>query len=551
MPHWSCSSALCFNNNKSLDENGEKVRRYRLPADPNVRKEYVRMFKFTESFDWENGFICGAHWTSGVRETTQHLPDNVLPLAHYEILKEKFNRAKTTFQAAKKPTAQQRSTYQLAMKRFNAAESIMRAKKVVPRPPPKKRNIASSSSQALPPPQPMNEQIAEPTLNQPRTLQQQLIDHLRKELFKKDTIIADLNSKVAERDVTITVLNSVVAKRDATIAELSSVVAEKSKKINELNIASHEKTTFSFEQVGSIPAKFLYLTGLSLQQFGVIWGCINPYIEHCLKYGDRNASEKTFSFRTQYLIVLMICRHGLDFRFVSYMCDVSETTIGRIFNGWIVFLAALFNQLDQRPDQKYLQQMMPEIFTRTGHGMTDLVLDATEFKFQTASNFDISSLMFSHYKNTTTGKALIGISAHGMGIIFSEIYPGSISDTEITEKTDILNYVQEGHEIMTDRGFAIQDLCAIKGVSLNRPKQKDADSSVFLPGEIHRNFDIAATRIHVERYIGRVRNWRILNNVWPLSQVDMLTSTWQVICHTVNILFPPIGPKTEGAENSK
>ena len=83
----------------------------------------------------------------------------------------------------------------------------------------------------------------------------------------------------------------------------------------------------------------------------------------------------------------------------------------------------------------------------------------------------------------------------------------SIFDTEITEKTDVLNFVSEGHEIMTDRGFAIQDLCASKGVSLNRPKQKDADSSVFQLGEIHRNFDIAATRIHVERYIGRVRNW--------------------------------------------
>ena len=94
--------------------------------------------------------------------------------------------------------------------------------------------------------------------------------------------------------------------------------------------------------------------------------------------------------------------------------------------------------MDKRPHQKFLQQKMPEIFRQTGHGTTDLVIDATEFKFQTASNFDISSLMFSHYKNTATGKALIGISPHGMGIIFSEIYPGSISDSEITEKPNIL-----------------------------------------------------------------------------------------------------------------
>lgn len=102
---------------------------------------------------------------------------------------------------------------------------------------------------------------------------------------------------------------------------------------------------------------------------------------------------------------------------------------------------------------------MPSSFVKTGHGFTDLVLDATEFKFQFATNYDVSSLMFSHYKNHSTGKALIGTSPHGMGIVFSDVYPGSISDSEITSKTDILSYVEESHEIMTDRGFSIQDLC--------------------------------------------------------------------------------------------
>ena len=56
-----------------------------------------------------------------------------------------------------------------------------------------------------------------------------------------------------------------------------------------------------------------------------------------------------------------------------------------------------------------------------------------------------------------------------MQVVFSDIYPGSISDTDITDKTAVLEYVTEEHEIMTDRGFSIQDLCAIKGISLNRP----------------------------------------------------------------------------------
>ena len=116
---------------------------------------------------------------------------------------------------------------------------------------------------------------------------------------------------------------------------------------------------------------------------------------------------------------------------------------------------------------------MPNAFINTAHGLTDIIIDATEFKFQLASNFELSGLMFSHYKNTTTGKALIGIAPHGMGLLFSDIYPGSISDSEITEKSRVLQFVEEEHEIMSDKGFSIQDLCAKKGFSstgLNRKK---------------------------------------------------------------------------------
>ena len=59
---------------------------------------------------------------------------------------------------------------------------------------------------------------------------------------------------------------------------------------------------------------------------------------------------------------------------------------------------------------------MPKISVETGHGLTDLEIDATEFKFQSASNFELNSLMLSNYKNIQAGKVLIGISPHGGGI---------------------------------------------------------------------------------------------------------------------------------------
>ena len=119
--------------------------------------------------------------------------------------------------------------------------------------------------------------------------------------------------------------------------------------------------------------------------------------------------------------------------------------------------------------------MMPKIFVKTGHQLTDQLGDCTEFKLQNASNYDLNYLTFSDYKNATTAKAYIGIAPHGGGLIFSDLYPGSISDSEITELSSAIDFIQEGHEFMTDKGFCIQKYCASKGIFHNRPAMKFND----------------------------------------------------------------------------
>ena len=61
--------------------------------------------------------------------------------------------------------------------------------------------------------------------------------------------------------------------------------------------------------------------------------------------------------------------------------------------------------------------------------------------------------------------------------------------------------------------------------------------------DVGTNFNIAATRIYVERFIGRVRDWGILNSVWPINRMEILSSTWQTLAHIVNLANTPIVPK--------
>ena len=88
--------------------------------------------------------------------------------------------------------------------------------------------------------------------------------------------------------------------------------------------------------------------------------------------------------------------------------------------------------------------------------------------------------------------------------MLSYIYPGSVSDSVLTEKSAVSEFIMPEHELMADMGFSVQEHGAIKGVFSNPPAQKNSDQ--FCNSDVAANFDIASCRIHVERFIGRFRD---------------------------------------------
>ena len=233
-----------------------------------------------------------------------------------------------------------------------------------------------------------------------------------------------------------------------------------------------QQEQFSYSNLIKKPTTFKYLCGLSVEQFNILWNCVQPYSDVIIYPDCKGTGERSVDKPTELFAVLAICRHSFHQGVMAFMLKVGESTIQRIFVGWIVFLETIFTFINLKPEAVFFLKKMPDTFVKTGHGLTDMIIDCTEFKFQHVSNLDLNSLMFSNYKNTITGKALIGIAPHGMGLFLSDIYPGSISDNCITEKSGVVQWIQPEHELMADRGFAIQDLCALKGIYLNRPAHK-------------------------------------------------------------------------------
>ena len=45
-----------------------------------------------------------------------------------------------------------------------------------------------------------------------------------------------------------------------------------------------------------------------------------------------------------------------------------------MFVAWVVFVKAILSYLDLKPDDGFLPYNMPELFNKTGHGLTDIVI---------------------------------------------------------------------------------------------------------------------------------------------------------------------------------
>lgn len=116
----------------------------------------------------------------------------------------------------------------------------------------------------------------------------------------------------------------------------------------------------------------------------------------------------------------------------------------------------------------------------------------------------LNSQIYSNYINHTTFKGLIGITLCGTVSFISSVYTGWISDKEITDRSGILDLLEENDDVMADKGFLIQDLLKAKNAGLVIPPFIGAKRKLS-KNEVSMTHNIARLEIHVERANRRVK----------------------------------------------
>lgn len=187
------------------------------------------------------------------------------------------------------------------------------------------------------------------------------------------------------------------------------------------------------------------------------------------------------------------------------------------------------------PSQALVQSYMPDIF-KAKYPRTRVIIDCTEIFIQRPSSAEAQQLTYSTYKSHNTAKALIGITPNCFISFIPDIQPGRLSDKEIVVRSGLIDLLDKGDLVMADRGFTIEDLLD-ESMELNIPPFLHGKTQFDEP-EVKVTRSIAGVRIHVERVIGRVRRYRILNTSFPNNSLTLLNKVWINCCYLTNLQHP-------------
>jgi hypothetical protein len=235
--------------------------------------------------------------------------------------------------------------------------------------------------------------------------------------------------------------------------------------------------------------------------------------------------------KEEFVVTLTRMRRGFDVEVLGDLFGVNSSVISRIFTTWINFLYLELKFIISWPTRGQVSANLPKAFKQ--FPKTRSIIDCTEFFIQKPSLPSSQRVTWSQYKHHNTFKALISISPTGSFTFISKLFTGSISDRRIVEKSGYLDKLEHGDDVMADRGFLIRDLLAKHSATLNIPPYSMGKQ--LSSRAVTKTRRIASARIHVERAIGRLKTFKLLQGVMPLKLHALFDQIIGVCCILCNL----------------
>ena len=245
------------------------------------------------------------------------------------------------------------------------------------------------------------------------------------------------------------------------------------------------------------------------------------------------------------LLVCMKLRLAMPHEDLSYRFRIAVSSVSKIFHRWIDVMSRELHRLICWPDRTNIRQTLPDCF-KPMYSHATCIIDCSEIFLERPSSLLARAQTYSQYKHHNTVKFLMAISPTGAIIFLSKCWGGRVSDKYLTANCGFYKYLIPGDLVLADRGFNIADDLALHGASLALPsftKGKDQLSQ----NEVEVSRSLSRVRIHVERAIGRLKHFKLLQLRLPISMIKTSKDTHfstidkiLIVCAALCNLNPPL-----------
>ena len=155
------------------------------------------------------------------------------------------------------------------------------------------------------------------------------------------------------------------------------------------------------------------------------------------------------------------------------------------------------------PERETLRRNLPSSFKKFKNCVC--IIDCTEVFIERPLNLNATAKTFSNYKSRNTIKYLVGITPSGAVSFLSAGWSGRASDN-----SGFLDKATVGDCVLVDRGFLTEEELATQ-VAVFRIPAFIRGKAQMSAKDVDMSRQIAHVQIHVERGIGQLKKFRILN----------------------------------------
>lgn len=284
-----------------------------------------------------------------------------------------------------------------------------------------------------------------------------------------------------------------------------------------------------------------FFTGLpSYAVFNALLSKLGPLVASLGSVGSG------LSIGDEFLLVLSKLARFSTNQDLAYRFNTHVTKVTTIFHRWIDIMAENLKTLIVWPSKEMIISTLPECFKRSKYHRTTCIIDCSETFIERPTSLVARVQTYSNYKSHNTVKYLVVISPTGAVIFLSKCWGGRVSDKHITSHSGFLNHIDYNDVVMADRGFDIADELALCGASLAIPPFTKGKPQLS-QREVETARAISNVRIHVERAIGRIKNYKILHSTVPITlikrphETELATIDKILIsCSALSNLQPPL-----------